>query len=80
MSELEAGVGRTLREGRYTLRGILGQGGQGRTYEAIDHGRNDCIVAVKQFDVSGASTWKEVELAERHRSPSVARRRACTAV
>jgi formylglycine-generating enzyme required for sulfatase activity len=65
MGELEAGVGRTLREGRYTLRGILGQGGQGRTYEAIDHGRNACTVAVKQFDVSGASTWKEVELAER---------------
>jgi hypothetical protein len=61
----ELAVGSTLREGRYTLRGILGKGSQGRTYEAIDHGRSDSTVALKRFDVSGASTWKEVELAER---------------
>jgi hypothetical protein len=54
----------TLQEQRYVLRGLLGEGSQGRTYEAFDR-RDGRMVAVKRFDVRGARTWKEAELAER---------------
>jgi hypothetical protein len=61
---LEPPLGRTLRDGRYTLLRVLGQGSQGRTWEATDH-RTGQTVAVKEFDVHGARAWKDVELAER---------------
>ncbi len=50
--------------GRYVVRGLLGEGAQGATYEATDAeaGRT---VAIKRFDVRGAQSWKDVELAER---------------
>ncbi len=53
-----------LGAGRYVVRGILGEGAQGTTYEAVraDDGKP---VAVKRFDVRGARGWKDVELAER---------------
>jgi serine/threonine protein kinase len=53
-----------LGEGRYVVRGILGEGAQGTTYEAVraDGGKP---VAIKRFDVRGARGWKDVELAER---------------
>lgn len=43
---------------------LLGEGTQGHTLEAVDKqaGR---LVAVKRFQVRGARTWKDVELAER---------------
>lgn len=48
---------------RYEVRGVLGEGAQGVTYDAIDtSGR---AVAIKRFDVRGAQSWKDVELAER---------------
>lgn len=53
-----------LGNGRYEVRGVLGEGAQGVTYDALDvqAGR---AVAIKRFDVRGARSWKDVELAER---------------
>jgi serine/threonine protein kinase len=49
--------------GRYVVRGLLGEGAQAVTYQASDpEGR---LVAIKRFDVRGARSWKDVELAER---------------
>jgi hypothetical protein len=55
---------RSLRDGRFVLLGPLGEGAQGRTYDAVDK-REGRPVAVKRFDVRGASSWKDVDLAER---------------
>ncbi len=54
----------SLQHGRFVIRGLLGEGGQGTTYDALDHltGRS---VAVKRVDLGAASQWKDVELAER---------------
>lgn len=56
-----------VRDGRYQLLGKLGEGSQGTTFDAIDKkvGRP---VAVKRFEVRGAKSWKDVELAEREAS------------
>jgi hypothetical protein len=54
----------TLQGGRFFLTGLLGEGAQGRTFDAIDR-RDGRRVAVKRFDVRGASRWKDAELAER---------------
>ncbi|HEY8040587.1 MAG TPA: serine/threonine-protein kinase [Polyangiaceae bacterium] len=54
----------TLRDGRFVLVGTLGEGAQGRTFDAVDK-REGRPVAVKRFDVRGATSWKDVELAER---------------
>jgi len=54
----------TLRDGRFALLGLLGEGAQGRTYAGIDK-REGRPVAIKRFDVRGARTWKDAELAER---------------
>jgi len=56
--------GETLRDGRYIVTKILGQGSQGSTFEAVDK-KEGRLVAVKRFDVRGAKAWKDVELAER---------------
>ncbi len=50
--------------GRYNVVRVLGEGGQAITYEAVDKllGR---LVAIKAFHVRHATSWKEVELAER---------------
>ncbi len=63
-SEHSLQPGDTLRDGRYAISGRLGEGGQATTFEAVDKsvGRR---VTVKRFRVRGASSWKEVELAER---------------
>jgi len=53
-----------LGNGRYATRGLLGEGAQGVTYDAIDLEKN-LPVAIKRFDVRGARSWKDVELAER---------------
>jgi serine/threonine protein kinase len=53
-----------LGEGRYVVRGVLGEGAQGVTYDAFDE-REGRPVAIKRFDVRGARSWKDVELAER---------------
>ena len=53
-----------LRGGRYRIVGSLGVGSQGETLDAYDH-RDDRAVAIKRFDVTQASAWKDVELAER---------------
>jgi hypothetical protein len=42
----------------------IGEGAQGRTFDAVDK-REGRAVAIKRFDVRGATTWKDVELAER---------------
>jgi serine/threonine protein kinase len=49
---------------RYLLKGLLGEGAQGATYEATDS-QSGRTVAIKRFDVRGARSWKDVELAER---------------
>jgi hypothetical protein len=54
----------SLKDGRYSLLGSLGQGTQGQTYDAIDL-REGRPVAIKRFDIRTAKTWKEAELAER---------------
>jgi serine/threonine protein kinase len=53
-----------LRDGRYVLLGRLGEGTQATTWDGVDK-REGHAVAIKQFDVRGAKTWKDVELAER---------------
>jgi len=57
-------VGRALGDGRYVLSGLLGEGSQGATFEAVDK-RAGRAVAIKRFVVRGARSWKDVELAER---------------
>jgi hypothetical protein len=56
--------GTRLDGGRYEVKGLLGEGSQGVTYEATD-AHPGKLVAVKRFDVRGARSWKDVELAER---------------
>ncbi|MGC4065233.1 MAG: serine/threonine-protein kinase [Polyangiaceae bacterium] len=53
-----------LCDGRFVPFRRLGAGSQGDTYEAVDRA-NGRTVALKRFDVHGASSWKDVELAER---------------
>lgn len=56
--------GSTLQDGRFVILGIIGRGGQAVTFEAADKqlGKK---VTIKRFQVSGAKSWKDVELAER---------------
>jgi hypothetical protein len=60
-------IGATLHDGRYAVSGVLGEGSQGTTLEAIDK-RDGTLVAIKRFQVRGARSWKDVELAEREAS------------
>jgi len=53
-----------LRDGRYAVIRLLGEGGQAATFEAVDK-KEGRPVAIKRFRVRGAKSWKEVELAER---------------
>jgi serine/threonine protein kinase len=53
-----------LRDGRYRIVRVLGEGSQGSTFEAIDS-KGGGTVAIKRFAVRNAKVWKEVELAER---------------
>ncbi len=59
----------TLRGGRYEVLGVLGEGAQGRTLRALERAggeaRAERHVAIKRFDVRGARSWKDYELAER---------------
>ncbi len=57
-------TGAKLHGDRYVVRGRLGEGAQGVTYEATDT-QTGGVVAIKRFNVGGAHSWKEVELAER---------------
>ncbi|MEZ4229979.1 MAG: serine/threonine-protein kinase [Polyangiaceae bacterium] len=57
-------TGDGLGEGRYVVTRLIGEGAQGQTLEAIDK-RDGTLVAIKRFSVRGASSWKDVELAER---------------
>jgi protein kinase-like protein len=54
----------TLQNGRYVLLEPIGEGAQGRTFDGVDK-REGRPVAIKRFDVRGATSWKDVELAER---------------
>jgi hypothetical protein len=56
--------GTRLHDERYTVQGVLGEGAQGVTLEAMD-AQTGRLVAIKRFDVRGARGWKDVELAER---------------
>ncbi|QDG50126.1 serine/threonine protein kinase [Persicimonas caeni] len=51
-------------DGRYELSDVLGRGGQGDTYLAVDHRTGEQVV-VKEFDLDLAHDWKAVELFER---------------
>jgi len=53
-----------LRDGRFAVFGRLGTGAQGETLSAVDR-REGRPVAIKRFRIRGASSWKDVELAER---------------
>jgi hypothetical protein len=54
----------TLRGGRFLVLRALGRGSQGETFEGVDT-LEQRAVAIKRFDVRGAKSWKDVELAER---------------
>ncbi len=54
----------TLRGGRYAVIGVLGSGSQAETLDAVDK-QGGRAVAIKRFQVRGAKSWKDVELAER---------------
>jgi hypothetical protein len=54
----------TLRDGRFVILHPIGEGAQGRTFDGVDK-REGRVVAIKRFDVRGARSWKDVELAER---------------
>ena len=54
----------TLGGDRYVVVGLLGAGSQGETLEAVDK-REGRPVAIKRFNIRGAKSWKDVELAER---------------
>lgn len=56
--------GTELLEGRFVITGVIASGGQAITYEGLDKLKGE-RVAIKRFSVRGASSWKEVELAER---------------
>jgi serine/threonine protein kinase len=60
-------VPQSLRDGRYHVVGVLGEGAQATTFDAVDV-RSGLAVAVKRFRVHGARSWKDVELAEREAS------------
>jgi Protein kinase domain len=60
----ESQVRETLADGRFVIVGSLGEGAQGHTFDGVDL-REGRPVAIKRFDVRGAKTWKEAELAER---------------
>jgi len=64
VGEAMAPPAETLRDARYAIVRVLGEGGQATTFEAVDK-RAGRLVAIKRFRVRGAKTWKEVELAER---------------
>jgi hypothetical protein len=53
-----------LRGGRFVVTGTLGEGAQARTLDGVDK-REGQPVAIKRFDVRGATSWKDVDLAER---------------
>jgi hypothetical protein len=53
-----------LREDRYAIIGLLGEGAQAATFDAVDKRKGRAVV-IKRFRVRGAKSWKEVELAER---------------
>ena len=53
-----------LLKGRYELLQQIGQGGQAKTYLAID-GSSHQKVALKQLDLRRADNWKAIELFER---------------
>ena len=54
----------TLRQGRYVVIGVLGAGSQAETLDAVDKQAGKAV-AIKRFQVRGAKSWKDVELAER---------------
>jgi serine/threonine protein kinase len=54
----------TLRAGRYAVIGVLGAGSQAETFDAVDKQAGKAV-AIKRFQVRGAKSWKDVELAER---------------
>ncbi|WP_437286467.1 serine/threonine protein kinase [Sorangium sp. So ce406] len=61
---MSAEPSQALRDGRYVITRVLGEGAQGHTLEAVDK-RVGKLVAIKRFQIRGASSWKGVELAER---------------
>jgi serine/threonine protein kinase len=63
MLKASMGTGASVGNGRYVVRGVLGEGAQGTTFDAA--GPDGRAVAIKRFDVRGARGWKDVELAER---------------
>ena len=56
-----------LKQGRYRVCGLLGRGAQADTLWAEDT-QAGTQVAIKRFQVRGARSWKDVELAEREAS------------
>ena len=61
---IDADAPATLQDGRYEIAGLLGVGGQGRTWLANDT-TTDTSVAIKEMAMATALDWKAVELFER---------------
>lgn len=60
-SPFEAG---TLLKGRYRIEGVLGKGGAGITYRAVDL-QGGHVVALKALSLRGVADWKALELFQR---------------
>src|SRR5258708_38971331 len=54
---LEPQMAETLRGGRFVIVGVLGEGSQGRTFDATDQQTGEAV-AIKRFDVRGARAWQ----------------------
>jgi len=60
----DSGEPKLIGQGRYLVRGSLGHGAQAETLWGEDT-TTGAQVAIKRFQVRGARSWKDVELAER---------------
>jgi tRNA A-37 threonylcarbamoyl transferase component Bud32 len=63
----DSGEAKPLLQNRYRVLGLLGRGAQADTLWAEDT-QSGAQVAIKRFQVRGAKSWKDVELAEREAS------------
>ena len=64
-NESEQEIDAEVLNDRFEIVGLLGRGGQGVTYLALDREDDDRQVVAKVLEISVASSWKSIELFER---------------